>query len=286
MAIAHNIGHNKNGKPTYRMENNGALIYDQKGQKIIDDDLPAITDNFIRHLNGKFDDRDHLGFSIDYQVLNDHIFIPEYYNPEIKAELEKLKKSGKYDLISVGDLINKKVLHIKRGNEIGSQFYGTGDIPFVRTSDIVNWEIKVDPVKAVSQEIYDQYKKSQDVQENDILFVNDGTFLIGRTALITKLDLKIIIQSHVRKIRVIDKDFIDPFYLFYLLNSKIVRKQIDSKTFVQATISTIGSRLDEVILPVSKNTKEIKKISSEMADLIYQKALLREKAQKIVEESV
>lgn len=286
MAIAHNIGHNKNGKPTYRMENSGILIYDQNGQKIIDDDLPAITSNFIGHLKGNFDDRNHLGFSIDYQALNDHIFIPEYYNPEIKSELERLKRSGKYDLISVGDLLKRRVLHIKRGNEIGSQFYGTGDIPFVRTSDIVNWEIKVDPVKAVSEEIYDQYRKSQDVQENDILFVNDGTFLIGRTALITKLDLKIIIQSHVRKIRVIDKDFIDPFYLFYLLNSKIVRKQIDSKTFVQATISTIGSRLDEAILPVSKNKKEIKRISSEMADLIYQKALLREKALKIVEESI
>jgi len=64
------------------------------------------------------------------------------------------------------------------------------------------------------------------------------TFLIGRTAMVTKLDVKIIIQSHVRKIRVLDTEFIDPYYLFYLLNSKIVRKQIDSKTFVQATIST------------------------------------------------
>jgi type I restriction enzyme M protein len=91
-------------------------------------------------------------------------------------------------------LVKKGVLQIKRGNEIGSQYYGTGDIPFIRTTDIVNWEIKIDPVKSVANEIYEKYKVMQDVQENDILFVSDGTFLIGRSAMISKLDVKCIIQ--------------------------------------------------------------------------------------------
>lgn len=229
---------------------------------------------------------DHLGFRVAYSDLNDHIFIPEYYNPEIRKELEVLKNSGKYSLISIGELIDKGVLQIRRGDEIGSQFYGTGEIPFVRTSDIVNWEIKFDPIKAVSEDIYNQYKESQDIQEKDILFVNDGTFLIGRTAMVTKLDVKIIIQSHVRKIRVLDTEFIDPYYLFYLLNSKIVRKQIDSKTFVQATISTIGNRLREIMLPISNDQNEIQKIINEIRDIINERAELRKKTVKIVEESI
>jgi type I restriction enzyme M protein len=229
---------------------------------------------------------DHLGFRVAYSDLNDHIFIPEYYNPEIRKELEVLKNSGKYSLISIGELIDKGVLQIRRGDEIGSQFYGTGEIPFVRTSDIVNWEIKFDPIKAVSEDIYNQYKESQDIQEKDILFVNDGTFLIGRTAMVTKLDVKIIIQSHVRKIRVLDTRFIDPYYLFYLLNSKIVRKQIDSKTFVQATISTIGNRLREIMLPISNDQNEIQKIINEIRDIINERAELRKKTVKIVEESI
>jgi len=149
--------------------------------------LPRI---FIAHNNMNKIVDDHLGFRVAYSDLNDHIFIPEYYNPEIRKELEVLKNSGKYSLISIGELIDKGVLQIRRGDEIGSQFYGTGEIPFVRTSDIVNWEIKFDPIKAVSEDIYNQYKESQDIQEKDILFVNDGTFLIGRTAMVTKLDVK------------------------------------------------------------------------------------------------
>jgi len=278
MAIAHSIGHNKNGKPTYKI--------DSVGKEILDDDLPAISDNFIEHNNKGKKIASHLGFSIGYRDLNDHIFIPEYYNPEIQKELETLKNSGKYNLSSVGELLDKGILQVRRGNEIGSQFYGTGNIPFVRTSDIVNWEIKSDPIKAVSEDVYQEYKHSQDMREKDILFVNDGTFLIGRTAMITKLDTKIIIQSHVRKLRVLDTHFIDPYYLFYLLNSKIVRKQIDSKTFVQATISTMGNRLREVILPISSNKAEIAEITEEIKDIIEKKAKLREKSVKIVEESI
>ena len=286
MAIAYSIGHNKNGKAVYKIKEDGNFILDKSNNKILDDNLPEIARNFIAHNNKQKKIENRLGFTIDYEDLNDHVFIPEYYNPEIRKELEILNKSGKYSLISVGDLIDKKILQVKRGNEIGSQFYGTGEIPFVRTSDIVNWEIKFDPIKAVSEEIYNRYKQSQDVQEKDILFVNDGTFLIGRTAMVTKLDLKIIIQSHVKKIRVLDKNFIDPHYLFYLLNSKVVRKQMDSKTFVQATISTIGNRLREIILPISKNKKEVKNIVDEIRNIIEEKAKLRKKTVKMVEDSI
>lgn len=279
MAIANNVGHNKNGKPIYKIDK-------KTHSQVLDDDLPIIAEKFTSfNKNNKTID-DHLGFCISYGELNDHIFIPEYYNPEIRKELENLKESGKYSLVSIGELIDKRILQIKRGDEIGSQFYGTGEIPFVRTSDIVNWEIKFDPIKAVSEDIYNQYKDSQDIQENDILFVNDGTFLIGRSAMVTKLDLKIIIQSHLKKIRVLDKKFIDPFYLFYLLNSKIVRKQIDSKTFVQATISTIGNRLREIVLPISKDENEIKEIVKEVKDIIGEKADLRKKIINIVEKSI
>lgn len=62
--------------------------------------------------------------------------------------------------MKIGDLAEKVILQIKRDNEIGSKYYGTGDFPFVRTTDIVNWEIKINPVKSVAEEIYEQHKKT------------------------------------------------------------------------------------------------------------------------------
>lgn len=275
MAIAGRVGHNKNGKPIYKEDA-------ETGEEILDDDIPPIANNF-KNLK---DEENRLGFHIPYSELNESIFIPEYYNPEVRRELEDLKHSGKYFLVSIGELLEKNILQIKRGNEIGSRVYGTGKVPFVRTSDIVNWEIKFDPIKAVAEDVYDEYKRAQDIRERDILFVSDGTFLIGRTAIVTRLDIKIIIQSHLKKIRVLEKNFIDPYYLFYLLNSKIVRKQIDSKTFVQATISTIGNRLGEVVLPIDNDKSQKKKITREIEYIIAKKVEVKEKTMRIIQNSI
>jgi type I restriction enzyme M protein len=156
-----------------------------------------------------------------------------------------------------------------------------GEIPFVRTSDIVNWEIKIDPVKGIPEEIYQMYKEKQDIKAGDILFVKDGTFLIGRTAFVTSLDEKIVIQSHILKIRVNkETKYINPYYLIYLLNLPIVKKQIRTKTFIQGTISTIGNRIMEIVLPIKK--EEVEKITTLIKDIIYQKELLRKKMIKLI----
>lgn len=278
MAIAKSIGHNKNGKPLYKTDA-------QTGEEVLDDDIPAVTHNFVKRKEDSVE-TSRLGFRIAHSDLNESIFIPEYYNPEIGRELSRLKDSGKYNLVSIGDLIAQEALQIKRGNEIGSRHYGTGEVPFVRTSDIVNWEIKFDPIKSVSEDVYEKYKASQDIQAGDVLFVSDGTFLIGRTAIVTELDKKIIIQSHLKKIRVLRTDFINPYYLFYLLNNKIVRKQVDAKTFVQATISTIGNRLSEVVLPISADPREVARITREVKGIITAKSELRKRTLGIIDSSV
>jgi len=134
--------------------------------------------------------------------------------------------------------------------------------------------------------IYEKYKRQQDVKEQDILFVNDGTFLIGRCSMVTHLDVQCIIQSHLRKIRVVNNAHIDAYYLFYLLNSTFVQQQIEVKTFVQATLSTLGNRIMEIDLPIHKDKNEIEKISKEVQDIIYGKAKLRAKSIKLLDNSI
>jgi type I restriction enzyme M protein len=286
MAIAKNVGHDKNGKPTFKFNKDGSYIFDKQGNKILDDDTPEIAQNFKKFLNANLEEESVLGFAVPTEETENHIYIPETYKPEVKQTLSQIKKSGLYDLVKVGDLVEKGILQIKRGNEIGSKYYGTGDVPFVRTTDIVNWEIKENPVKSVSEEIYQQYKKQQDIRENDILFVNDGTFLIGRSAILTENDTKCIIQSHLRKIRVLQTDELNPFYLFYLLNSNIVQKQVEMLTFVQATLSTLGNRIMDLQLPIHKDKTEAERISNEVQAIIKLKKQLKERTNKLIDNSL
>ncbi|MCK4735831.1 MAG: restriction endonuclease subunit S, partial [Methanophagales archaeon] len=139
-----------------------------------------------------------------------------------------------------------------------------------------------DPVKSIPEEIYEKYRKRQDIKENDILLVTDGTFLIGRTAIVTSFDKKLVIQSHLRRIRCLKPDKLHPYLLLYLLNTEIVQKQIEEKTFVQATISTVGDRLYEIVLPVPTDKEIISWITNDISEIIKMKVEARRKMEDLI----
>jgi type I restriction enzyme M protein len=95
--------------------------------------------------------------------------------------------------------------------------------------------------------------------------------------------MRIIIQSHVKRLRVGKNNILDCYLLFYLLNTDIVRKQIEAKTFVQATISSIGSRLREIILVIPQNKAIKKQISEEIKDIIQSKMRLKKRSMRLFE---
>jgi hypothetical protein len=191
-----------------------------------------------------------IAYWIQSDKVRQNVFIPKYYSPEIDRELHSLAKT--HHCYAISDLIDQGILTAKTGHEIGKNAYGTGDIPFVRTSDIANWEIKSSPKQGISEDIYREYAKRQQVAEGDILVVRDGTYLIGTNCFITKIDKELVYQSHLLKLRVNDEQKLDPLILFLALNSRIVQKQIRSFQFTADIIDTIGSRFFDLIVPIPK----------------------------------
>lgn len=190
-------------------------------------------------------------FWIQSDKIRKRIFIPRFYDPEVARQLSQLEDD--YNCIAVGDLIESGQISVSTGDEIGKAAYGTGDIPFVRTSDIVNWEIKAAPKQGISREIYEEYADKQDVREGDILFVRDGTYLIGTNCYVTRFDKDLLFQSHLLKIRINDPDSIDPHLVFLAFNSKLVQRQIRAFQFTADIIDTIGARFYDLVLPLIKN---------------------------------
>ena len=139
MSIPATCGHNKNGKEIYKLNNDGSFVLDENNNKIIDDEIPFVASQYNNFKKGTLRETSHLGFSLNFSEVKNWIFIPDYYDPELKEEIITLSKSQEYQVKSIRELVNEKILQIKRGNEIGSEFYGRGDIPFIRTSDIGNW---------------------------------------------------------------------------------------------------------------------------------------------------
>jgi hypothetical protein len=192
--------------------------------------------------------------------IRDSVFIPKYYDPELIQRTSELAST--HTCQTIADLVSAGIVSASTGDEIGKAAYGTGDIPFVRTSDIANWEVKSFPKQGVSEEIYQEYAPSQDVQPGDILFVRDGTYLIGNNCFIQEIDKAILFQSHVLKLRVHDKESLDPHLLFLALNNPWVQRQMRTKQFTADTIDTLGNRFFELILAFPKDKKERARLAS------------------------
>lgn len=224
-------------------------------------------------------EQDRTGFTLTLSAIRRGVFLPKYYNPEVASRLGELQKT--HFLMSLGDLITKKHLRLAAGDEIGKMAYGTGTIPFVRTSDVSNWELKTDAKQGVSEDIHAEYSTKQDVKAGDIFFVRDGTYLIGQIALVTESDLPMLYQSHILKFRVSDDAPISPSLLMACLSAPVVKNQIRSKQFTADIIDTVGDRYKEIILPVPRDAKVAAHISMEVKELTTERSRLRDKIKKI-----
>ena len=286
-AIVDNVGHDKDEKVLYKLNKDGSKKLDSDGNPIINDDLLDLHVK-LRDCEDFNYTKEQDIFQINYSLIKSNIFIPYYYTG-VEKTLKKLADDKNFVLFSFKDLVDKNIVfankngYIPRGDEIGSHVYGLGDVPFVRTSEFNNWEINLDSHKKTSDEVYEQYKHKQNIEVGDILLVKDGgPNLIGKTAFVSKIDTKIIIQSHIFQIKALkNKEFIDSYLLLYLLNLDIVQKQIQAITFIQGTIATIGNRIMEIILPIPVALGKRKEISSYIKSIIDDKTEIRKKIRNL-----
>ena len=254
--------------------------HDSRGNETSRDDVPLIQEKYDLYIRTGQIDYDHLGFTIKEGDIINNIYLPKYYNPEIIKKLDSLKAT--HEIVSVKTLEDQGVVSISTGHEVTKESYGTGSIPFVRTSDIANWEIKLDPKQGLSQDIYEQFRGKQDVQENDILMVRDGTYLVGTCALITKDDREIVYQSHIYKIRVLKPDVLDPLLLLALLSCPLVKSQIFAKRFTQDIIDTLGERIHELMLPIPRSEVDRQQIITKVKRIIEYKQKAKDLTREVI----
>ena len=269
MADAKWCGHDSRGNVTLRKEG---------GQELLLDDVPVVARNYVNFKNSGLVPEDHLGFMQPRSKIINTVLVPKYYDPELAAQIRALEAT--HEMPALGGFVQSGAITVTTGIEVGKMAYGTGPVPFIRTSDLSNWELKADPKHGVSVELYEALKKQHpdrfDVQAGDILMVRDGTYLIGTSAVISSLDTRILYQSHVMKIRVNDRAAVDPWLLFAALNSPIAKRQIRAKRFTQDIIDSLGNRLAEVRVPLPHHVELRRRISQEVQASVQRRAELRE----------
>jgi type I restriction enzyme M protein len=206
------------------------------------DDFPKLAENFHETRE------DGLWRSVDLRVGG--YMVPRYYVEEKPVTAQEAELTRFASFSTLGDLVASGSLAIRKGHEVGSHAYGTGDVPFIRTSDLSNFEISADPTKSVAEAVYEEYSPQQKLKPGDLLMVVDGRYRIGTTAILTEANFRCVVQSHLRIISVLRPGVVDPYELLFALNLPSVKLRIRDLVFVQSTLGTLGNRLRELRVPI------------------------------------
>ena len=212
-----------------------------------------------------------LGFRTGFSSIRSRILIPKYYDPELEEELEAAENTTHWS--TIGEMRDEGLLDVASGVEPGKLAYGTGPIPFIRTFDLVDWELKLDVRHGVSEDIFETYELKGSVEAGDILVVRDGTYLVGSSALVDESDIPALFCGGLLRVRVAKG--VDRFGLLALLNLPLVRRQLRSKQFSRDVIDTLGKRFLEVKIP-SLDSTSARTVGSQVEALFGRKQAIRQ----------
>lgn len=283
-SIARTVGHDHTGRTLYKIN---PKTHERTGE--VDDDIPDIIDKVKEHRKLKTTPSPLL-FSLQYSEINPKVLVPRYYWRDYVKELEQYAVENDCDLVSMGELRMRGIINAYEGH--GSPdaiFKGTGEVPYVRVADIINWEVYKNPTALVPKAIYLKMKRGGiDLQVGDLLFVRRGSYRIGSIALVSPFDKEVLLTKEISIFRVVrgENEFdITPYYLTYLLSSPIVQRQIENKVLIETTLPNIADRWQELLLPISNNREVRSNISRKVQNVFESKWKAMEEIERLQKES-
>ena len=267
MAVAEEMGHDHQGKEINRWN----FKKNKLNKDELWDDIPLIVNEINKAKNEKYT------FKVKSLVASQNqIYVPRYYWQNKDKEIEELANETNVELVSIQELIDKKIIGFFDGHgSPEAENKGKGEIPYIRVSDIVNWEIYKDATSMMPEEVYNKFISDKKIlKEKDILYVRRGSYRIGGVAMVSPFDKKVLLTREILVLRVLNEKNeynLDSYYLLYLLSHILVSMQTNNKVLIETTLPNIADRWKEIKLPIHKDIKKRKEISEKMKSVTESK---------------
>lgn len=213
---------------------------------------------------------------------NKHVFVtdtllPDMLHPQFYRGLANpIEMPSGFKSVYLGDLVDDGIIDAWDGHgSPESKEKGRGEIPYIRVSDIVNWEMYRNPVSGIPRNVYEKLTKNKQKPEaEDVVFVRRGSYRIGTVAMASPRDKDVLLTRELLTFRVMKKNNrynITPYYLLTMLSSKLVQDQTKHLVFVDTTLPNIGDRWQYLQIPICMDKNKADKISDETKFCIQEK---------------
>ena len=257
MATPDEMGHDHQGNTLYKL-----------GTEEVWDDLGVVYDE-LSHPDSP---ENRFVFTVDRDQLDSDLLVPRYYR-WLENEVPMPEDC---DGVTIDELISDGTLTSFDGHgSPEAKWKGEGDVPYMRVSDIVNWELYRNPVSGIPEHVYESLVGTKETSETgDVIFVRRGSYRIGTVAMASHRDSKVLLTRELLTFRVTNpnnRHGITPFYLIAMLSSKTIQDQIHDLVCYDTTLPNLGDRWKLLTLPVHRDSEEINRISQEVEEVIRAK---------------
>lgn len=132
--------------------------------------------------------------------------------------------AGEWREIRVGDLVRQGALSISDGYRVRNEELGPDGVPFVRGGDIGDGWINTDTEDHIKPEFVHRIQAKL-TRPGDAAFITKGT--VGRAGWLRPEQPSVVFAPQVAYWRVIDREILDPGFVFYLMRSYAFQSALD-----------------------------------------------------------
>lgn len=287
MAVSEAVGHDRRGNPIYKKNEDGQYLEDEKGNLIIWNDLPYILEQYNSFsIGGDIDTESGKNgnpscFIVDKDaILKDATLrIDAWYWDPAKNELAKklmdLSNEDIREVTSLGNLVEDGGIFYPGRHKRNYVPKGDNSIEFYSGTQILQtrpFDIKYQPKN---------YKPAAKhyVKKDWILITRSGT--TGRVVMVNEQMAGKMVTEHVIRV-VCDKEQIDPYYVYAILASDKIGRQLLDKGIYASVVDHISPQFVSTI-PIPRLSPEKEK---EIADRVREAENQRAKANDIMSREI
>ena len=214
-------------------------------------------------------------------ISDQFVGVPVYFDQRPLGHLEELLLEP--DMKGFGsrtlkELIDAGWVEFRTGHGSPSSDLREGTVPYIKVSDLRAGQVNINPTNRVSDPIARHFWKGTDsgLKEYDLLTPIRTSKNIGDFAVLMPGQENVVLTKEILVLRASASAPFDTFYLLWALSLRAVRRQWDRIVFMQTNREDVGTRYNEIRLPIAPDAKTATSVSAPMRDYYQGVTLLRE----------
>lgn len=269
MSYPRSIGQDKKGRPTLRVGSSGA----RDGE--LDNELMEATQLIVgreyRGMTNCDTDIAHGPSRLSFFVPQSHarsrgVLVPRFWwrNDSIDA-LSVFAKHHPSKIVTLGELAEQGIINAFEGHgSPPANARATGDIPYVKVTDLKNWRINENPTNFVHRDVAARLKRRGiELKYGDLLTPARASSNIGQFSMVLPWQTNVLLTREILGIRVIpNSDGISRYLLLALMSLKVVQDQYKTLVLMQTNREHLGDHWREVGLPMPLNIDDKEAIAA------------------------